>query len=342
MNDVLRLEITDLCNLKCEMCWSKNWKHLEMEWKQLENLIYDFKEIGGRCIVLTSREPLLSKNFNKILRLCSMLSMELKLLTNGTLISDDVAKNIVQCNCLNYIAVSLHGNKKRHDEMVGVDGAYSKVISSLKYLNYYKKLYKRDDLEIRLTAVISNNLVKDIEEIISVAEKYLVDLRIQHFMWQPNYIKKIHCKDRGIEGFPSACNISYDDVCKLIIIAKKLCTMKDIDLQIYPQLDDEEILRWYSEDYNHYIEYCENNDLFCEHAMNSIRIRANGDVAFCQYIDINFGNVVNDSLSSIISDNDLLLYRKKVKNGMLFPICYHCCHIKKIKENVSPLEKNEI
>ena len=137
MNDILRLEITDLCNLKCKMCWSKNWNHLEMEWRQLKKLVYNFKESGGRCIVLTSREPLLSKNFNNILRLCSVLAIELKSLTNGTLISDDVAKNIVQCDCLNYIAISLHGNEKHHDEIVGVDGAYSKVISSLNFLNYY-------------------------------------------------------------------------------------------------------------------------------------------------------------------------------------------------------------
>ena len=342
MNDILRLEITDLCNLKCKMFCSKNWNHLEMEWRQLKKLVYNFKESGGRCIVLTSREPLLSKNFNNILRLCSVLAIELKLLTNGTLISDDVAKNIVQCDCLNYIAISLHGNEKHHDEIVGVDGAYSKVISSLNFLNYYKKLYKRNDLEIRLTAVVSNGLVRDIEEIIYVAEKYSVDLRIQHFMWQPNYIKNLYSEDKIMEGFPSICDIGYDEVCELITKAKELCNKKNIDLQIYPQLDNEEILRWYSDDYNQYVEFCKNNDLFCEHAMNSIRIRANGEVSFCQYVNLCFGNVVNDSFFSIINDNDLLSYRKRVKKGMLFPICYHCCHIKKIKENVSPLEKNEI
>ena len=31
MSRVLRFEITDKCNLNCEMCWSTNWKHEDME-----------------------------------------------------------------------------------------------------------------------------------------------------------------------------------------------------------------------------------------------------------------------------------------------------------------------
>lgn len=31
MSKVLRFEITDKCNLNCEMCWSTNWKHEDME-----------------------------------------------------------------------------------------------------------------------------------------------------------------------------------------------------------------------------------------------------------------------------------------------------------------------
>ena len=37
MSKVLRFEITDKCNLNCEMCWSTNWKHEDMEINTIKN-----------------------------------------------------------------------------------------------------------------------------------------------------------------------------------------------------------------------------------------------------------------------------------------------------------------
>ena len=347
MNDVLRLEITDLCNLKCKMCWSGDWKHSEMSWGHLKKLVYNFKKDGGKCIVLTSREPLLSGNFDRILKLCDFLSIELKLLSNGTLISKTVAQKIVKCNVLNYIAISLHGREQNHDDIVGVRGAYKRALNAIKYLCYYKLLYRRKDLEIRITSVISDVLMKDIESVISVADMFSTDLRIQHLMWYPENIKKMHMKylelqmkqvDNIITDFPSSCDVKYQDVCKLLEISKKLCKEKNIDLQIYPDLNESDTFQWYNLDHYNY----KNISFYCDHAMNSIRIRANGDVAFCQYLDMNLGNVVCDDFSSLINNDELLSYREKVQRGLLFPICYHCCHVKSVKKDSSPLDKDEI
>ena len=42
MSRVLRFEITDKCNLNCEMCWSTNWKHEDMEMTTIKKIIEDF------------------------------------------------------------------------------------------------------------------------------------------------------------------------------------------------------------------------------------------------------------------------------------------------------------
>ena len=38
MSKVLRLEITDKCNLKCAMCWSTDWNHADLTFDELKTI----------------------------------------------------------------------------------------------------------------------------------------------------------------------------------------------------------------------------------------------------------------------------------------------------------------
>lgn len=351
MNDILRLEVTDRCNLLCDMCWSSEWMHREMSWHSLRSLIYDYNNIGGRCIVLTSREPLLSKNFLNIVELCKKLSIDLKILTNATLISKEMAEYLVGCNNINFIAISLHGNEKVHDKIVGVKGTYNKVIRAISFLYKYRKIYNRKDLEIRLTTVISKYLLKDIDTILSITTKFHTSLRIQHYMWQPLYIQEEHikyleqkanCTENIISDFNSCCDINYKDVIKLIQYAKRRSSERQIDFQTYPNLYLNDIKQWYSNNIQNYLKYKKSSTMFCDHAMNSIRIRANGEVSFCQYINLNLGNILNQSLHCIIEKKEIRNFRERVYYGELFPICYHCCHVKVKQTNNLPTDNREI
>ena len=65
---ILRFEITDKCNQKCDMCWSTDWEHKDLEWPFVEKMIIDYSNMYPKgIVVLTSREPLLSSNFEKVL-----------------------------------------------------------------------------------------------------------------------------------------------------------------------------------------------------------------------------------------------------------------------------------
>ena len=52
MSKVLRFEITDKCNLNCEMCWSTNWKHEDMEMNTIKKIIEDFSRHEKNGIVV--------------------------------------------------------------------------------------------------------------------------------------------------------------------------------------------------------------------------------------------------------------------------------------------------
>lgn len=336
---ILRFEITDRCNMRCDMCWSKEWKHNDLSDKKVEKIIYDFKRNGGKTIVLTSREPLLSKNFKLVIDICKKENLDLKILTNATLITDEIAKYIIESNIVSFIAISIHGIHEEHDNITGVHGSLKKTIEGIQNLNKYKRINMTDMPEIRLTTVVSNEVINSIDFIINTAKENLTQLRIQHYMWHPESVKKKHKEylknfygidDYIIDGFPSKCDIDYKNVINMLDYAKLKCKEEKIDLQIYPKMTNDEIEKWYR---NNCEQVFQNGH--CQHVIDSIRLRANGEISLCQYIDLIIGNIENKTMKDIVSDKLLNDIGENLKEEKIFPICNRCCHIetKEVKED---------
>lgn len=331
MNKVLRFEITDRCNLRCWMCWSTNWKHLDMTYTEIERIILNYKKEQGKTVVLTSREPLLSPNIKDVLDLCKREKLNVKLLTNGTLISDKMAKYLVDLDIISFVAVSIHGMSSIHDSVTHVSGSWERAITGIKNIQKYKKMTHRVFPEVRITSVVSTSLLNDIDNIIDMAENTGCQLRIQHFMWHPQISKKRHkaflfdkygFKDDLIDGFSSECSVDADYVIERLEYAKKKSGSLGIDLQIYPKLNYDEITIWYGSSSIEVFKKAR-----CRHVMNSIRLRANGNVTLCQYIDLSLGNFKDDSFYKIINNSMYHEISNVLLNGGIFPICNRCCHI---------------
>lgn len=343
---ILRFEITDMCNMRCDMCWSKEWKHNDLSDKKVEKIIYDFKRNGGKTIVLTSREPLLSKNFKLVIDICQKENIDLKILTNATLLTDEIAKYIIKSNIVSFIAISIHGIHEEHDNITGVHGSLKKTIEGIQNLNKYKRINMVDMPEIRLTTVVSNEVINSIDFIINTAKENLTQLRIQHYMWHPESVKKKHKEylkknygidDYIIDGFPSKCNIDYKNVINMLQYAKLKCKEEKIDLQIYPKMTNDEIEKWYSDNCEHVF-----LDGHCKHVIDSIRLRANGEISLCQYIDLITGNIENKTMKDILSDKSLNYIGKNLKDGKIFPICNRCCHIETKEEKEEKISNSKI
>ena len=328
MNKVLRLEITDRCNLRCDMCWSTDWHHNDMSYEELEKIILDYKvhEPDG-VVVLTSREPLLSPHFSKVLQLCTKLDLDIKILTNGTLLNDKLCELIMNSN-VSFLSVSIHGDEEFHDSITKVKGSYKNTIEKLKLFNLYKQKYSKN-IDLRITTIVRKELINNLDSIIKLSKELNACLRIQHMMWYSDLTKEQQIKiisekynyyDNIICGFPSKTNISYEDVNELLSNAIIKANNLDVELQIYPELNNDEIKMHYSNIIGEYMGYC-------DHSSESIRVRANGDVSFCQYIDKCFGNLKNSSLDDVIYKNNE--YHDMCNDflyGDLLPGCYRCCH----------------
>ena len=275
----------------------------------------------------------------EIIDICKKENLDLKILTNATLITDEIAKYIIESNVVSFIAISIHGIHEEHDNITGVHGSLKKTIEGIQKLNEYKRINMTDMPEIRLTTVVSNEVINSIDFIINTAKENLTQLRIQHYMWHPESVKKKHKEylksfygidDYIIDGFPSKCNINYKDVINMLDYAKLKCKEEKIDLQIYPKMTNNEIEKWYKNN-------CEKvfQNGYCQHVIDSIRLRANGEISLCQYIDLIIGNIENKTMKDIVSDKLLNEIGENLKEGKIFPICNRCCHIetKEVKED---------
>jgi len=117
------------CNLSCVHCGSSAGKARadELNTEEALKLCEDLKRTGCRGVALMGGEPLLRKDFWAVASRIKELGMELSVITNGTVFSDEI---FGQFKALKprAVAVSLDAAAARlHDEIRGVPGSYKKT-----------------------------------------------------------------------------------------------------------------------------------------------------------------------------------------------------------------------
>lgn len=88
VHDYLRISLTDVCNFRCQYCIpDENISFMPssmlMSAEEIEVIAREFVKLGVKKIRLTGGEPLVRKDFAKILEALSKYPIELTLTTNG-------------------------------------------------------------------------------------------------------------------------------------------------------------------------------------------------------------------------------------------------------------------
>lgn len=148
----LLFEITSRCNAGCKQCGSRCDTTGEdiLTKDDILNTLKDIKKnIGTDVMVnISGGEPLMRKDLFDIMTEVTKLGFDWGMVTNGSLITDDVIKKMKRSG-MKTITVSLDGVKDTHDELRLIPNGYEKVIEALKKL---KKADFLDELQITFTA----------------------------------------------------------------------------------------------------------------------------------------------------------------------------------------------
>lgn len=130
----LQLHITDECQAHCRHCYRAG-RVAALPVHDLAAIVEDFvafsrsRRVPAR-VTFAGGEPLLRlDDLLRLLRLVRSHDAQAHLLTNGWLLSDEVAKELKSAGCLR-AQISLDGDAAAHDEVRGT-GAFEKAVTAL-------------------------------------------------------------------------------------------------------------------------------------------------------------------------------------------------------------------
>ncbi len=299
---ILQWHLSEVCNLKCLHCYQEKHKPIALSYSQLLNILNQYRELLKRLKVkghinLTGGEPLCSPYFFKILDEFKK-DKELysfSILTNGTLITDEIAKKISEYNP-EYVQVSLEGGKKTNDYIRGKN-VYKKVANAIKYLKKYNVF-----VSISFTATRIN--YKEFPDVVRYAEKYGVDN-----VWSDRFIPL--SKDSEIN-----LQMSKEETNKYL----KIMENERIRLRLKKSKTNVAMYRA--------LQFQMTNDYpyTCTAGKSLLTVMENGDLVPCRRMPIVVGNLLNNNMYDLYKNSKIL---KELQKDTTPDDCKNCEHSKK-------------
>jgi len=162
---VVVFNITRTCNLKCVHCYSdsENKKYTgELTTNEIKNILKDLSRFSIPALLLSGGEPLMHPDFSEIAEYGRSLGLRITLSTNGTLITDNIAKELKKLG-ISYVGVSLDGIGEINDKFRGRTGAFKEAIKG-----FQNCVTNNQRVGLRLTLTKQN--VQDLNKIFDFIE----------------------------------------------------------------------------------------------------------------------------------------------------------------------------
>lgn len=134
------LELVDHCNQECIHCYmnAKSNGGCSVSKERLFELLEMLSLEGTLVVELTGGEPLMHPDFKEILAFCAEYFDVVSVITNGTLIDNDMVctiKDLSSGESRILVSVSLNSfDENFHDEFTGKKGSFKSVINSIRLL----------------------------------------------------------------------------------------------------------------------------------------------------------------------------------------------------------------
>lgn len=297
---VLQWHLSENCNLKCLHCYQENHKPVQLSYESLVNIYNQFKELLTKLkikghINITGGEPLCNQYFFKILDLIKQDEeiISFSILSNGTLINEDIAKKIKSYNPY-YVQVSLEGGKKINDYIRGT-GTYEKIGKGIDNLKKYGIF-----TSISFTATSIN--YKEFPKVVKYAVKHKVDN-----VWSDRYIPLGDNEDKSltlnVEQTQEYLNIMNNEREKLRNKRKNTTS-----ISMYRAL-----------------QFQKTNDFAygCTAGDTLLTVMENGDLVPCRRMPIVVGNLLKDNMYELYKNNKVL---KELRLNKIPDDCSECEH----------------
>lgn len=301
---IIDIEPTTRCNLKCGMCQTTYWDRTsdDLSYEHFKLIVDQFPSL--KDIKLQGMgEPLLNKDFFRMVKYAGSKGIKTRTISNGTLIDDRLASRIISSE-LTQIHISLDGASSQTYENIRKGASFDATVANIARLTEARGDLKKPFIGVWVVGMMEN--IHELPEIIGLCSKLQVDqVTLQHdlIFWG-----KDHCwnklKDRRLDTKVTATE-------NIIEESKKIAEKLGLDFNVH--VGDK---------------YSNQNGRKCRWPWSSCYITADGYVEPCCLVNdpglINFGNVFKDDFGEIWNNSKYREFRAQIKDGKLHDVCKYC------------------
>jgi radical SAM protein with 4Fe4S-binding SPASM domain len=295
---------TRRCNLKCKHCYQSAGKEVEdvLTFEERKMAVETLYKAGIVALSFSGGEPLSDPDFFKIAKYAAEKGMAVTLATNGTLISEDIAKKLKEIPIV-YAEVSLdYLDPEKHDEFRGVKGSWERTVEGIKNL-------VKNDVTTCIATFLSKENYEEIEKFVDFSK----ELGVKYFA---AFDYKPTGRAKGITEYDLAPEQRELTLEKLARRAIEEADKKGVTIfSTAPQFGRKtlEISKEYGKNYGssgHYGFLSGVSSLLdfiggCGAGRAYIALQENGDITPCVYMpDLVVGNIKKDSFEKIWKENE--------------------------------------
>ena len=278
----LFLEVTSLCNARCEHCGSScgdNKPEYEIESKYLKKTL---KEIADKydadkiLLNVTGGEPLLRKDLFELMDYAVSLGFHWGITSNGMLINEKMAKKLGKSK-METISISIDGLKDTHEKFRKVPKSFDKILEGIKYLQKEENVKR-----LQVTTVANKKNIDELEDLY----KLMLDIGIDDW-------RVVNCDPIGRAKNNDDILLDNDEYKRLFNFIKEKKEEGKITVSYgcshYLGAELENVVR------SHYF--------FCTAGLITGSILSNGDIFVCPNVErrkeLIMGNIREDSFVDV-------------------------------------------
>lgn len=288
----LHIEITSKCNERCVHCYiPHNNKVSDIEPDLFYDVLRQCRNMRLLHLTLSGGEPMLHQNFCDFLRKCKEYNFSVNVLSNLTLLNDEIIK-VMKTNPLLGVQVSLYSmNSNIHDEITQMKGSFEKTKNGiLKLID--------NDIPLQISCPIMKQNKNSYNDVKNWAKKHKIRVGDDYVI--------IARYDHTTQNLSNRLSINeIKEVINDIVVN---------DTSYLEQMEREAEKK----------KSITSNDFVCSVCHSSICIADNGNVYPCAgWQDYNIGNVKETSLEDIWNNSKKIQYLRGLRRKD-FPKCIQC------------------
>ena len=310
--------VSSECNLKCGICSyqeKRNFTDGQLDLPRVERFIAGLAKYKP-VLFFSGGEPLIRRDFFKILRFTKEQGLRCGVNTNGCLLDPSRIDELVSLS-VELVIFSLYGLKDVHDSVTGVDGSFEQSTANIR--EFCRK--KNKNTRVIVSCTINKLNAGRLDEIPRLAMELGADaVKFEHL----NFLTP--AESAGQPAAPKANTlIAEADGFSAGFAGRLSAELQGIRkaypgfVMVKPDLSAQEIMSWYSGDFA--------TKRRCLFPWHSVFVKPDGMVIPCQFLqDYSLGNIADGELKDIFNNNRMSEFRKLLRKG-LFRSCSRCCKL---------------